>query len=106
YAEVAERISSFIGELLEMMQSGKPEQYIVMRIRRVGAIHFQHGIPFPSAVWREFKSSVLSIISECEFKSHEERQSALDAWNIFISFIIREMKMGTWAMGDTLSGIS
>lgn len=42
-----------------------------MRIRRVGAIHYQHGIPFPSAVWREFKSSTLSIISECEFKSHD-----------------------------------
>ncbi|KAK6755312.1 hypothetical protein RB195_013968 [Necator americanus] len=106
YAEVAERISSFITELLQMMQDGKPEEYIVMRIRRIGAIHYQHGIPFPSAVWREFKSSTLTIISECEFKSHEERQAALDAWNIFISFIIREMKMGTWAMGDTLSGIA
>ncbi|EYC06547.1 hypothetical protein Y032_0075g950 [Ancylostoma ceylanicum] len=105
YTEVAERISSFISELLQMMQDGKPEEYIVMRIRRVGAIHYQHGIPFPSAVWREFKSSTLSIISECEFKSHDERQAALDAWNIFISFIIREMKMGTWAMGDTLGGI-
>ncbi|KAL6742643.1 hypothetical protein Aduo_015773 [Ancylostoma duodenale] len=105
YTEVAERISSFISELLQMMQDGKPEEYIVMRIRRVGAIHYQHGIPFPSAVWREFKSSTLNIISECEFKSHDERQAALDAWNIFISFIIREMKMGTWAMGDTLGGI-
>ncbi|RCN24161.1 hypothetical protein ANCCAN_30149 [Ancylostoma caninum] len=54
-----------------MMQDGKPEEYIVMRIRRVGAIHYQHGIPFPSAVWREFKSSTLNIISECEFKSHD-----------------------------------
>ncbi|CAJ0590917.1 unnamed protein product [Cylicocyclus nassatus] len=105
YTEVAERISSFIGELLKMMQEGKPDEYIILRIRRVGAIHFQHGIPFPSAVWREFKSSILTIISECDFKSVEERQAALDAWNFFISFIIREMKMGTWAMGDTLSGI-
>ncbi|WKY13282.1 hypothetical protein Q1695_004247 [Nippostrongylus brasiliensis] len=106
YMEVAQRITTFISELLQMMKDGKPEEYIVMRIRRVGAIHFQHGIPFPSAVWREFKSSTISIVSECEFKSHDERDGALDAWNIFVSFIIREMKMGTWAMGDTLGSIS
>lgn len=105
YTEVADRITSFIGELLQMMKDGKPEEYIVMRIRRVGAIHFQHGIPFPSAVWREFKASTINIISECEFKNHDERDAALDAWNIFVSFIIREMKMGTWAMGDTLGSI-
>ncbi|ETN77891.1 hypothetical protein NECAME_03063 [Necator americanus] len=40
------------------------------------------------------------------YANDKERQAALDAWNIFISFIIREMKMGTWAMGDTLSGIA
>ncbi|VDP26048.1 unnamed protein product [Heligmosomoides polygyrus] len=71
YTEVADRITSFIGELLQMMKDGKPEEYIVMRIRRVGAIHFQHGIPFPSAVWREFKASTINIISECEFKNHD-----------------------------------
>ncbi|VDO64409.1 unnamed protein product [Haemonchus placei] len=106
YVEVAQRITSFMGELIKIMKDGKPEEYIVMRIRRVGAIHFQHGIPFPSAVWREFKSSTITIISECEFKSHDEREAALDAWNYFVSFIIREMKMGTWAMGETLGSIS
>ncbi|PIO73833.1 hypothetical protein TELCIR_04187 [Teladorsagia circumcincta] len=106
YVEVAQRITTFMGELIKMMKDGKPEEYIVMRIRRVGAIHFQHGIPFPSAVWREYKSSTIAIISECEFKSNDEREAALDAWNYFVSFIIREMKMGTWAMGETLGSIS
>ncbi|PIO64802.1 hypothetical protein TELCIR_13554, partial [Teladorsagia circumcincta] len=71
YVEVAQRITTFMGELIKMMKDGKPEEYIVMRIRRVGAIHFQHGIPFPSAVWREYKSSTIAIISECEFKSND-----------------------------------
>ncbi|KAJ1365146.1 hypothetical protein KIN20_025374 [Parelaphostrongylus tenuis] len=106
FMEIAERITAFIGELLQMMKDGKPDEYIVVRIRRVGAVHFQHHLHFPSTVWREFKSTITGIISECEFRSSDEREAALDAWNIFTSFIIREMKMGTWAMGDTLANIS
>uniref|UniRef100_A0A1I7WAS2 GLOBIN domain-containing protein n=1 Tax=Heterorhabditis bacteriophora TaxID=37862 RepID=A0A1I7WAS2_HETBA len=105
YQEVADRITSFISELLDLMRTGKPEEYIIMRIRRVGAIHYDKGIQFPSSVWKEFKASTISIISECEFKTQDEREAALEAWNIFISFIIREMKMGTWAIGDTLGAI-
>ncbi|KAK6046398.1 hypothetical protein COOONC_16096, partial [Cooperia oncophora] len=78
FMEVAQRITAFMGELIKMMKDGKPEEYIVMRIRRVGAIHFQHGIPFPSAVWREFKSSTITIISECEFKSHDLHSTILE----------------------------
>ncbi|KAE9417200.1 hypothetical protein Angca_002478, partial [Angiostrongylus cantonensis] len=68
FMEVAERITAFIGELLQIMKDGKPDEYVVMRIRRVGAVHFQHGLQFPSIVWREFKSSIIGIISECEFR--------------------------------------
>ncbi|VDM52953.1 unnamed protein product [Angiostrongylus costaricensis] len=106
FMEVAERITAFIGELLQIIKDGKPDEYVVMRIRRVGAVHFQQGLQFPSIVWREFKSSIIGIISECEFRNSDEREAALDAWNVFTSFIIREMKMGTWAMGDTLASVS
>ncbi|CAD6193446.1 unnamed protein product [Caenorhabditis auriculariae] len=102
YQEVADRITTFITELLQLTSTAQPETYIIMRIRRVGAIHYDKGIQFPSSVWKEFKSSLITIISECDFPSQTERDAALDAWNIFISFIIREMKMGTWAIGDTL----
>ncbi|PAV81949.1 hypothetical protein WR25_05843 [Diploscapter pachys] len=98
YREVAERIVSFLNEVLVMMERRDPEHLISLRIRRVGAVHFDKGVQLSSAVWKEFKCCMLTIISECEFASQVERDTALDAWNIFISYIIREMKMGTWAV--------
>ncbi|CTQ86985.1 G-protein coupled receptors family 1 profile domain-containing protein [Caenorhabditis elegans] len=102
FQEIGGRITSFISELLELMQNNQPESYIVMRIRRVGAVHYDKGIVFTSSVWKEFKHTIQTIISEVQFSSPQEREAALDAWNIFISFIIREMKMGIWAIGDTI----
>ncbi|KJH43007.1 hypothetical protein DICVIV_10996 [Dictyocaulus viviparus] len=40
------------------------------------------------------------------YANEKEREDALNAWNVFLSFIIREMKMGTWAADDTLSSVS
>uniref|UniRef100_A0A1I7T4X8 G_PROTEIN_RECEP_F1_2 domain-containing protein n=1 Tax=Caenorhabditis tropicalis TaxID=1561998 RepID=A0A1I7T4X8_9PELO len=102
FQEIGGRISAFISELLDLMQNNQPESYIVMRVRRVGAVHYDKGIVFTSSVWKEFKHTIQTIISEVQFSSPQEREAALDAWNIFISFIIREMKMGTWAIGDTI----
>ncbi|EGT30915.1 CBN-GLB-33 protein [Caenorhabditis brenneri] len=102
FQEIGGRISAFISELLELMQNNQPESYIVMRVRRVGAVHYDKGIVFTSSVWKEFKHTIQTIISEVQFSSPQEREAALDAWNIFISFIIREMKMGTWAIGETI----
>lgn len=102
FQEIGGRISSFISELLELMQTNQAESYIIMRIRRVGAVHYDKGIVFTSSVWKEFKHTLQTIISEVQFSSPQEREAALDAWNIFISFIIREMKMGIWAIGDTI----
>ncbi|PIC25350.1 hypothetical protein B9Z55_018314 [Caenorhabditis nigoni] len=102
FQEIGGRISGFIAELLELMRTNQAESYIIMRIRRVGAVHYDKGIVFSSSVWKEFKYTIQSIISEVQFSSTQEREAALDAWNIFISFIIREMKMGIWAIGDTI----
>ncbi|CAI4223975.1 unnamed protein product [Auanema sp. JU1783] len=102
YQEVADRITTFITEMIDLMMRGQPEEYVVMRVRRIGAIHYDKGIHFSSSVWKEFKNSTISIIAECDFDSQAERDAAMDAWNIFTSFIIREMKMGTWAIGETL----
>ncbi|CAJ0562586.1 unnamed protein product, partial [Mesorhabditis spiculigera] len=106
YQEVADRITGFITEILEMMNTGQPEQYIMMRIRRVGAVHFDKNIHFPSSVWREFKSSLLTIIAECPYESQEERLSTLESWNTFTALIIREMKMGILAIGDAVGSMS
>ncbi|CAB3397992.1 unnamed protein product [Caenorhabditis bovis] len=102
FQEVGNRISAFISELLDLMKTSQPEHYIVMRIRRVGAVHYDKGIIFTSSTWKEFKNTIQTIISECQFSSSQEREAALESWNIFISFIIREMKMGMWEIGDTL----
>uniref|UniRef100_A0A8R1DUE1 G-protein coupled receptors family 1 profile domain-containing protein n=1 Tax=Caenorhabditis japonica TaxID=281687 RepID=A0A8R1DUE1_CAEJA len=102
FQEIGGRISAFITELLDLMQNNQAESYIVMRVRRVGAVHYDKGIVFSSTVWKEFKYTLQTIISEVQFSSPQEREAALDAWNIFISFIIREMKMGIWAIGDTI----
>lgn len=81
YQEVADRITSFISELIDMMTNGLPEQvrisawenktlsfqYIVMRIRRVGAVHANRGLQFNSSVFKEFKASTIQIVSEAEF---------------------------------------
>ncbi|CAJ0923879.1 unnamed protein product, partial [Mesorhabditis belari] len=75
YQEVADRITKFITEILEMMSTGQSEQFIMQRIRRVGAVHFDKGIHFSSSVWREFKASLLTIMAECEYRSKEVRRS-------------------------------
>ncbi|VDL72859.1 unnamed protein product [Nippostrongylus brasiliensis] len=93
YMEVAQRITTFISELLQMMKDGKPEE---VRIK----------IRFPAPARKKRKNSLKRSKSAQSPHVFQERDGALDAWNIFVSFIIREMKMGTWAMGDTLGSIS
>uniref|UniRef100_A0A915ET79 G-protein coupled receptors family 1 profile domain-containing protein n=1 Tax=Ditylenchus dipsaci TaxID=166011 RepID=A0A915ET79_9BILA len=94
---IAEQIMNFIGELIEMMHTGESEHVITARIQAIGKIHHEHGITFPSSAWKEFKSSALSIISNCEFGSEEDRAETLEAWSSFLSVIIKEMKMGCGA---------
>uniref|UniRef100_A0A914DI34 G-protein coupled receptors family 1 profile domain-containing protein n=1 Tax=Acrobeloides nanus TaxID=290746 RepID=A0A914DI34_9BILA len=96
FHEVGDRIMNFIGELIELMRKNTSDQYIIMKIRKVGAIHHQLGIVFSSGAWKEFKSAMLCIISECEFANDMEKAQTLEAWSSFISVIIREMKMGMW----------
>uniref|UniRef100_A0A7E4VJ73 G_PROTEIN_RECEP_F1_2 domain-containing protein n=1 Tax=Panagrellus redivivus TaxID=6233 RepID=A0A7E4VJ73_PANRE len=91
---IGDRIMTFMGELIDAMRMAKPDHDIIMRIRNTGAHHHKLGITFTSSAWKEFKASTISIIEECEFANEIERKETLDAWNSFLSVIIREMKMG------------
>ncbi|KAH7730810.1 Protein GLB-33 [Aphelenchoides avenae] len=99
FHEIGERITAFIGELIEMMRTENNENAITARMRRVGAIHYEHSVSFPSSAWKEFKTSALGMIAECNFASETERAQTLEAWSSFLSVIIREMKMGMWGQG-------
>jgi hypothetical protein len=104
--EIGARICAFITDLIAMMANGDLEKTIVDRIRHVGYMHYERGICLNSAVWREFKSSTLAIVAECEYAAESERTATLAAWNTFVSVIIREMKMGIWCRngdGDTFA---
>ncbi|KAI1723717.1 putative G-protein coupled receptor frpr-1 [Ditylenchus destructor] len=103
---IADQITNFIGEIIEMMRQGKSEQAITSRIQRVGKIHYDHGITFPSSAWKEFKSSSLGIIASCEYDTEIERSETLDAWSSFLSVIIRDMKMGMWSCTEHKSSTS
>ncbi|KAF8386146.1 glb-33 [Pristionchus pacificus] len=102
YQEIANRITSFIEELLKMMLDGAPDTCLQMRIRRAGAIHHSRNIKISSTVWKEFKACLLGIIGELDYDSPKaslslKRDMALEVWSSFISFIIREMKLGVFA---------
>uniref|UniRef100_A0AC34RGT1 G_PROTEIN_RECEP_F1_2 domain-containing protein n=1 Tax=Panagrolaimus sp. JU765 TaxID=591449 RepID=A0AC34RGT1_9BILA len=99
FHDVGDRIMHFMGELINAMRMAQPDQHIIMRIRRVGALHQALGISFPSSAWKEFKSSTLAIIQECDFPTEQERNETLEAWSSFLSVIIREMKMGSSGFG-------
>lgn len=98
--EIGERICTFIDDLIAMMANGDVEKEIVGRIRRAGYVHYERGICLNSAVWREFKSMVITIVGECEYANETERVQTIAAWSTFVSVIIREMKMGIWCRSD------
>jgi hypothetical protein len=101
FHEIGDRIMHFMGELIDMMRMAQPDQQIIMKIRKVGILHHSLGINFTSSAWKEFKSSTLGIIEECEFPNDAERRETLEAWSSFLSVIIREMKMGISGFGPT-----
>uniref|UniRef100_A0A914QTM8 Neuroglobin n=2 Tax=Panagrolaimus TaxID=55784 RepID=A0A914QTM8_9BILA len=101
FHEIGDRIMHFMGELIDSMRMAQPDQQIIMKIRQVGALHHNLGINFTSSAWKEFKSSTLGIIEECEFANDMDRRETLEAWSSFLSVIIREMKMGSQGFGPT-----
>ncbi|CAI5453399.1 unnamed protein product [Caenorhabditis angaria] len=100
--EIGNRITAFIYELLDLMKNSQTEDVITCRIRRVGAVHYDRKINFKTSLFKEFKNTILCAVADCEYDTPEERDLAIESWNIFTSFIIKEMKMGTWVMNDNV----
>lgn len=85
-------LSALINQLVIMLRKGESEQEIIAKIHVTGTLYRQQKLIMNAFMWREFKAAFLRLINECPFRSEKERLDTMDAWNSFISFVIRETK--------------
>lgn len=49
------------------MRAGQTEQSVISKIRQVGDLHYEKGIIVPPTAWRDFKTSIMTMLGQCEF---------------------------------------
>jgi hypothetical protein len=67
FREIGDRITSFLEEVIEEMRNGQTEANILIRIRRLGDLHYERGIYIPPTAWRDFKLAIIAMLAQCEF---------------------------------------
>ncbi|KAK0413235.1 hypothetical protein QR680_006678 [Steinernema hermaphroditum] len=95
FFEVSARITSFITELLDALRKGEHmEVEVIGKLQNVGVEHNRRNIRFTNQMWSEFKKCFMNAVAECERETQSEQDQLKDAWNSFISMIIKEIKLG------------
>ncbi|KAI6190571.1 G-PROTEIN-RECEP-F1-2 domain-containing protein [Aphelenchoides bicaudatus] len=93
FREIGDRITGFLGAIIESMYNGQSEQQVISKIRVVADLHYEKNIIIPPNSWRDFKLCIMNLLSQCEFATQSERSIAIDAWSSLLAIFIREFKL-------------
>lgn len=131
FRKISEQITQFLGDvrasflsltrilsfqLIDEMHAGQTEAQILLRIRKLGDLHYEKGICIPPTAWRDFKLAMMTMLTQCEYSSPhvlsctpffpmlisfvQERTMVMEAWNSFLAIFIREMKLSMLGAGE------
>ncbi|KAI6216884.1 G-PROTEIN-RECEP-F1-2 domain-containing protein [Aphelenchoides fujianensis] len=100
FRKISEQITQFLGDLIDEMHAGQTEAQILLKIRKLGDLHYEKGICIPPTAWRDFKLAMMTMLTQCEYSSPHERTMVMEAWNSFLAIFIREMKLSMLGAGE------
>ncbi|CAD5226229.1 unnamed protein product [Bursaphelenchus okinawaensis] len=93
FNKISEQITTFLDTTISDMRKGKSEADVAQSIRKLGDLHYEKGILIPPTAWRDFKTSIIKALEECNYSNEHERSLVMETWNSFIAMFIREMKL-------------
>ncbi|TKR88862.1 hypothetical protein L596_013038 [Steinernema carpocapsae] len=97
FLEVSGKIIQYIEELLIAIEKGENlEVNVIGRLHLFGDEHTKKNIRFTNQMWSEFKSCLMCAVADCECETQQDRDELRNAWNSFISMIIKEIKHGAY----------
>ncbi|KAI6217176.1 G-PROTEIN-RECEP-F1-2 domain-containing protein [Aphelenchoides fujianensis] len=81
FRKISEQITQFLGDLIDEMHAGQTEAQILLKIRKLGDLHYEKG----------------NLHSR---RPRGERTMVMEAWNSFLAIFIREMKLSMLGAGE------